>query len=145
MSTTTSATAQTSTSSDQTPAEQSTSPGESHVGLMLRDAMNTWEGRKAERKRKRSACSFCFGYCLTGLLGSGNSTSITDILDRAARSFVRIHHPFMNVVLCFKVGIACDVNSTTDPTRLLTDNDRQLMAMYVSFLSVILLNILSHF
>ena len=35
----------------------------------------------------------------------------------------------MNVVLCFKIGFACDINNVNDPTKLLVTNDRQLTAM----------------
>lgn len=57
------------------------------------------------------------------------SLDAADILDRAARSFPRVHHPFKSVVLCFKVGFACDINNTGDPARLLTSDDRQLNAL----------------
>ena len=39
---------------DQSPVEQpAPTPAESNVGQMLQDAMNTWDARKSERKRRR--------------------------------------------------------------------------------------------
>lgn len=114
------------------PLPGSQPPAETRVGQLLREAINTWQARKDEKKRKRYVVliQLTTGTMLTKRPSSGgDGTDIASVLDRAARTFVRVHHPFKSVVSTFKVGISCDINNAEDPTRLLTTVDRQLNSM----------------